>query len=249
MKLSEVLNLGDKIDIKLTYQLAQYQNGELEEVPEYKSMIMDFPSDHQIEIAMPTLQGRLILFQVGIRCNLFFYTQKGLFTCECTVNNRYKKENLFLLLVDVKSPLTKYQRREFFRVECLIDFNYYQVEEKVVEYNTTEQLFLEIQDPLYYGKQKRGIIKDISGGGIRFSTDIKLDKDAYILCNIRLSNEIMDNTFYLIAKIVSCEKISISPELYDVRSKFLFKDLKDREAVVKFVFEEERKKRRTQVGN
>ena len=35
---------------------------------------------------------------------------------------------------------------------------------------------------------------------------------------------------------------------YSCRAKFIFKDLKDREKIVRFVFEEERKIRRKEVG-
>lgn len=248
MNISDMLALGDKIDIRLTYQVQQQQNGEITAINEYKSVIMDFPSDHQIEIGMPTLMGKMILFQVGIRCDMVFYTKKGLFTCECTVSNRYKKENLYLLLMDVNTPLTKYQRREYYRVDCLIDFTYYPVSDEVAELKSTEALFVEIQDPFYIGKQTNAILKDISGGGMRYSTNVPMEKNQMILSCIRLTNDIMDQTFYLLAKIINCEKKEIVPETYEVRAKFLFKDIKDREAIVRFVFEEERKKRRIKNG-
>lgn len=249
MNLSEMLSPGDKIDMKLTYQVLQQQNGELVTVNEYKSVVMDFPSDHQIEIGMPTLKGKMILFQVGIRCDLVFYTQKGLFSCECTVNNRYKKDNFYLLLMDVNTPLVKYQRREYFRVECSEEFDFYPISEKVAHLPTTEALFVEIQDPQYYGKKNAARTKDISGGGVRFSSGVQVEKDEYILICIRLTNEIMDDTFYIVSQVISCEKTELVPEVYEIRAKFLFKDLKDREAIVRFVFEEERKIRRIKKGN
>lgn len=248
MNISDVLSLGNKIDIRLTFQVQQQQSGQIATVTEYKSVIMDFPSDHQIEIGMPTLKGKMILFQVGIRCEMVFYTPKGLYTCECTVSNRYKKENLYLLLMEVNTALNKYQRREYFRVDCLIDFNYYPVDDRVAELATTEALFVEIQDPSYLGMKIDALLKDISGGGMRYSTHVPIEKNQMILSCIRLTNDIMDQTFYLLAKVISCEKKEIVPETYDVRAKFIFKDLKDREAIVRFVFEEERKRRRIKNG-
>lgn len=241
MNLSEIINLGDKIDIRLTHQVLQALNGEIAEATIYKSVVMDFPSDHQIEVGMPTLMGKMILFQLGIRCNMCFFTKKGMYTCECTVAKRYKKDNFYLLLMDVNSTLTKFQRREFFRVDCSVDFEFYHISEDVAAMRTTEELFLEIQKPEYESSSLPATLIDISGGGMKFKSMVQLEKGDYILTKIRLTNEIIDATFFLASEIIDCEKKN---EDFVTRAKFFFKDIKDRETIVRFVFEEERKLRR-----
>ena len=89
MLLSDITNLGDKIDIQLVQQLEQLKNGQLSEpIRTYKSSLFDYLNDKEIEIGMPTENGRMVLFQVGLRCRMLFYTKKGLYTCFATVQKR-----------------------------------------------------------------------------------------------------------------------------------------------------------------
>jgi len=69
-----------------------------------------------------------------------------------------------------------------------------------------------------------------------------------ILLVIRLTNEYSDETFYLPGQVIATEKHPAIEEMYIHRVKFLFRDLRDREKIVRFVFEEERRIRRKEVG-
>lgn len=248
MILTDYFNLGDKIDIQLTYQLEQSRKGELVEVKQYKSSVYEFASDTDIEITMPTDSGKLVLFQNGLRLHMLFYTRKGMFECYGVVKNRYKKENIMTLVVEIKTTPTKFQRREYFRIECSIDMLYYLIDENVAHLESTEALFSEIQNVEYIGGQRAGSIQDISGGGIRFVSNEEISKDSYILAVIRLTNSNYDNTFYLATKIISSEKIEHLQNKYSNRAKFNFKDIKDRESIVRYIFEEERRIRKKELG-
>lgn len=90
------------------------------------------------------------------------------------------------------------------------------------------------------------MICDISGGGVRFTGDTPLEPGQFVLLTFRLVNENTDECFYLVSQIVAIQKED--SDRYSCRAKFIFKDLKDREKIVRFVFEEERKIRRKEVG-
>ena len=47
---------------------------------------------------------------------------------------------------------------------------------------------------------------DLSGGGIRFRTDQKLQENQYVLFEIHLQNENLDKQYYIIGTIISCIK-------------------------------------------
>lgn len=249
MTLPELTNLGDKIDIQLVQQLEMQERGELDSpIRTYKSSIFDYISERQVEIAMPTENGRMVLFQVGLRCKLLFYTKRGLYTCRALVEKRYKKENFFVLAMKLLEAPVKFQRREFFRLECTVDVKYIPVTEEVAYYQTTEKIFRETQNLEYLTNVKDGITLDISGGGSRFVTSEQLEAGGYILMSFRLTNDKVDKMFYLVSQVVFSEPRKNVPKQYVNRTKFLFKDLKDREAIVQFVFEEERKIRRKEIG-
>ena len=243
MILSEVVQLGDKIDIKMK----KHTEGKLSEVS-FQSSVCDFLSDWEIEIGMPSYEGRMVLFQIGAECDFIFYTKRGMYQCRGMVKNRFRREHLYLLTVWIKSEPVKFQRREFFRIEYVLDFTYYKVDEAFSKLPTTERLYEEIQS---YDKDaccKQGVIQDISGGGARFTSKELLEQGGYLFSVMRLTNEKMDETFHLVCKVISSEKHSSLSQTYSNRVKFLYKDLKDREKIVRFIFEEERRLRKKEIG-
>lgn len=241
MIISEITCLGDKIDIQLEQQLEQQEKGEnAGPVRIYKSSLFDYLQDMAIEIAMPTENGRMVLFQVGLRCKMIFYSKKGLFSCYGVVKKRYKKDNFYVLEMQITSNPVKYQRRKFFRIENAIDLMYIPVEEETAMLQSTEALFAEIQRKNYMAEERKAVSIDISGGGIRFVSEEPLEKGSYVIVIIRLTNNKIDQMFYLVTQIIESAKSAKGPGKYIQRGQFLYKDLKDREMIVRYVFEEER---------
>lgn len=235
----ELIKPGDKIDINYLHQ----NNGKT-----YKSSVFDILSENEIEIGMPTDEGRMILFQMGVACQFYFYTQKGMYTCEAVITGRYKKDNFFLLSVKIISRLKKYQRRDYYRVDTIIDFAYYKITDEVAAMQTTEDLFEEIANPNYIDKKMPARTKDISGGGIKFTADEKLDVGTKLLAVIRLTNEKLDQMFYLVMEVIDCSTIEQTKDKWVIRAKWIFKNVKDRDSIVRYVFEEDRMLRKKENG-
>lgn len=250
MKLIDLALPGDKIDIQLMQQLEVEELGEKGEVAKtYKSRVFDFVSENELEIAMPTEGGRMVLFQTGLMCKMLFYTKRGLYSCQALVKSRYKKDNFFMLTLLLQTDPVKFQRREFFRIECIIDMQYIPISEEVAEMTSTEGIITEIQKQEYAQLGQNGKILDISGGGIRFSTENKVEDGDMLLVIMHLTNGSINQDFYLVTNIIESQRIlNRGMESFVNRAKFLFKDLKDREAIVRFVFEEERRIRRKELG-
>lgn len=248
MKMSDLVRPGDKIDIKLLYQVERRKNGEDIEVKEYKSNISDCLSDNMLEINMPTESGKMVLFQTGLRCEMVVYTKKGMYKFVSIAKERYKHDNLYFLSVEVVVPPAKFQRREYFRISYVNDMKFYEIDEKIASLETTEELFCVIHNPSNKISANKAIIQDISGGGIKFLSTKKNEVDEYIVAEIRLVNDKLDENFYLVCKIISSDAVEGSSNKYTNRAKFIYKDLKDRESIVRFVFEEERRIRKKVSG-
>ncbi len=248
MSIEQIATIGDKIDIQLVQQLEQAERGEsTKPIRTYKSSLFDYRTDKEIEIAMPTENGRMVLFQIGLRCRLLFYTQRGMYTCYGSVQKRYKKENFFILAILLTSEPEKFQRREFFRIEQNLDIKYLKVSEEIAEKDSTEAIYAEIHRPGCMENLNKAVSVDLSGGGIRFAGDEILPVNSCILVMMRLCNEKIDQTFFLIVQVVDSFRSQKSPDKAIVRGRFLFKDLKDREAIVRYIFEEERKIRKKEM--
>uniref|UniRef100_UPI004056525A flagellar brake protein n=1 Tax=Agathobacter sp. TaxID=2021311 RepID=UPI004056525A len=232
MAISDVLKIGNKIDIK-------FLNQNTDKI--YKSSIFGYVSPTEMEITMPTDEGKMVLFQNGTACEFLFYTGNGLYTCETVVTNRYKKEGFYLLLVRITSVPKKFQRREHFRVSYLHDFLYFKISKEVAEMEKTSDLVNEVSKTDYILERYVGTLKDISGGGIRFITDNELEIDSYILSVIRLGET---QTYYLATRIIACEPAPQVRNKFIVRARFEYKNNDDQEAIIRFAFEEDRRIRK-----
>ena len=239
MGISAYITPGDKVDICFLHQ----NNGKT-----YKSGVFDILSENEIEMNMPTDGGKMVMFNIGFECQLYFYTSKGLYTCEAVVTNRYKRDQFILMSVKIKTGLKKFQRREYFRLDCLVDFSYYEITNEVAALETTEALFEEIANPEYIDRKKMARTKDLSGGGIRFTCMEQLEIGSKILVVIRLANDKVDHMFYLVTDVIASDAVEGMPGLWITRGKFDFKNIKDRDLIIRYVFEEDRMIRKRENG-
>ena len=128
MDFSNIILPGDKIDIRLIHQMNVEENGG-QKANVYQSNVSEFISDQEMEILMPMQGGRMVLLQTGAECQFVFYTRSGMYKCRGIVHGRYRKESLYLLDVRIETELTKFQRREFFRIDYVTKLAYYHLEE------------------------------------------------------------------------------------------------------------------------
>lgn len=229
----EFIKPGDKIDI---HYLHQSNSKPL------KSSVYDILNDTELEIVMPTLGGKMILFQVGIACQYYFYTQKGVYTCEAIVKERSRKGNFHVLKLKTTSAIKKFQRRDYFRLNCFIDFSYYTISKDMAIVETTEELLNEIEKPEYREQKKMARTRDISGGGVRFNAYEPIEVGTNLFNEIYLSNDKMDHIFYLVSEVIRCSQIE--QDKWEIRAKWYYKNKQERDMIVRFVFEEDRKKRK-----
>lgn len=251
MTVAEIIQPGDKIDISFLQQVERMrseQNVDLEqEMPKvYKSQVLDVKENGNLEISMPSENGRLVLLPLSIRLEFVFFSRGGLYRAIGQIKERYKSSNVYMLEIELKSQLTKYQRREFFRYPCVLEMTYYTVTKEEAHIGSGELLFIQLCEEQGQGRDReyRGQIVDLSGGGIRFYTEQKLQAEQYVLFEIHLENENVNKLYYIVGNIVSCVRVGkISEKPYEVRAKFLIQDSNIREEIIRFIFEEERKTR------
>lgn len=243
MTVSEVINPGDKIDIRLTQQLEQApENGRFSKL--YRSKVLDIMENGNIVISMPSEAGKLILLPLGVRLEFMFYSMGSLYRATGQVLERYKKENMYMLEVELKTRLEKFQRREYYRYSCILDMTYYLITEEEAKMEAAEAVYVRIQDDGFEERECSGRIVDLSGGGTRFSTDKELKPGQNILLWLHLKNEHLDKRYYIIGNVISCIRLeNMAEKRFEIRVKFVLKDDKIREEIIRYIFEEERRTR------
>ena len=245
MTISKIIRPGDKIDISFAQNANRVQDGR--ELPRiFKSQVLDIMENGNIEISMPTEAGKLILLPLGIRYEMIFYTRNGMYRAVGQVKERYKKDNVYMLEMEFKTQLEKHQRREFFRYPFLLDFSYYTITEAEAKMGSGDAIFIHLRDGSgdQLNLEQHGQIVDLSGGGMRFIVDQKLDSDQYALFEIHLENENVDKVYYIIGIVVSCVTAeNLRDGRYEARARFLIQSDNVREEIIRFIFEEERRTR------
>lgn len=247
MLISQIARPGEKIDIQLVQQLEQAKKNSDVEVKLYKSSIFDFKTDEDMQIMMPTENGKIVLFQVGLRIKMMFYTQKGLYICYGVVTKRYKKENFLLLEISVPDDAVKFQRREFYRMESSLEFKFIPIDENLAHLESTEEIFDELTQNQMLNDAIDAFALDISGGGLRFTSERNLSEIPYVLCILSFRGEKTLQTCYLVLHIIDSIKNPRNSARFISRGQFIFKDLHDRETIVRYIFEEERRIRRKEL--
>lgn len=244
---TDLLQVGNKIDICALDQseIKRTENGK---VPILASQLEAVEDDGGLIMQMPVYKGKIILLSLGSRYELMFYTKKGLYRGVCQVVDRYKEDNLFMVRVVLKSGLNKFQRREYFRLECILGMQAYELDREEALTLDGEELETLLQDPDILETEMDAIIVDISGGGIRFITDKKSEEGDCLAVRTRLQNENIDKQLLVAVSIVSCRKMASGMERYETRAEFLHLGTKLRETIIKYIFDEDRKIRKREVG-
>lgn len=241
--ISKILSPGDRLEIKKVVSEKKRKELEAEKSVFAKpliSKIYDIVDETQLKIAMPMAEGRIIPLPVNSRFDVCFFTSGGLYNSGFTVIERYKENGLYILVVELIYELKKVQRRQYYRLECVMEVEYVKVDE--------EFLSQEIDDYILEEKFKetagaKAIVMDISGGGIRFASEEKLaDNDVVIVrLNLQLNNN--QTLFGVLGRVLSSRKVRNNTGMYEQRIEYLDIQGQTRETIIRYIFEQERKLR------
>lgn len=209
----------------------------------YLSQIYDIEeNDKKLSIAMPIKEGKLISLAVGMKLNCFFFTKAGIFHSVVVITNRYRNENLYYMDIELKTPLKKQQRRQYFRFETSMDVRYAVMDEEAIDVIETLKC---IPDNLFDGKLLLGSTINISGGGLRFiGNELEKGSKVYIEMDYTLANK--QKCFKAICNVISSEP---NPNRHNISTNCLNYEIireDERESLIKFIFEEDRKARRNE---
>ncbi len=239
--LSKYVVPGNKVEMQAVERAKYIDDTEKKKV--YQTQVCDILSEDQLEIYMPMEKSKLILLPVNAEYDLYFYTQAGLYQCFANVIDRYKSDNQFILMMELTSNLRKFQRREYYRLSCALEMNSRPLEREEVEVVEKGNSFLVPGLPL-----KRSVIVDISGGGIRFIGNYAYEPESLVCCKYNLVVDGNAKEYTLVAKVLMVRELEDRPGVYEHRAQYINIDTSEREEIIRFIFEEERKHRKREKG-
>ena len=242
--ISKYVSIGDKLDLETIDGGPNSDWNAGTGKKNYKSQVYDIVSEDQIKVAMPMEQGKIILLPVDGEYNVCFYTQTGLYQCLGRIIDRYKSDNVFVLVMELTTDLRKYQRREYYRLNCVLDMKCKEVTENDVSSLSERVRFIDTDITF-----DNGVMVDISGGGARFISKVRYATGTNILFVFSLYVSGSLNEYKLIGKVLLSEPLENREDEYEHRIQFVNILNDDRESIIRYIFEEERKNRHRQRSN
>ncbi len=237
--ISKFVQIGNKIEIESIKKTTD----ELGEITRktYRSELYDIESEDVIKIAMPMEQSKIVLLPVDAEYSLCFYTSNGLYQCLARVIERYKSNNLFVLSMELETDLQKYQRREYYRLNTVLD-----MKSKAID--TSNKSFEQVQFIDTDLTFDNGTMVDISGGGARFISKAQYPKGSLIRFVFSLFVNGSVTEYKLVGKVLRSEPIENREDQFENRIQFVNMVNDDRESIIKYIFEEERRQRHRERG-
>lgn len=194
----------------------------------YKCTVQEITDDY-IAITLPMNNGEFLIPHLNDEVLITYYDSRDVYSFYSKVTGR-KRDNVPLALISIPTKVTKIQRRNFVRVDIVIQANYW-ILDKSANINLADGIKTK-EKPI------KGTILDISGGGLRIVLESKTKINDLLLVEIP-----MDNDNVLVAgKIVRVLKDEMGRDVIGLC--FLELNESTRDKLIKFVFEVMRKQRR-----
>lgn len=190
-------------------------------------------NSNTLAIAAPIHEGVLYPLHIGTKVAVFFVVKNcqeyELYTFHAEVIIREHSGNIALLKIRLLSQLEKVQRRQYYRLGCSIP----------VKFRILDTMFDISQLNIQY---RQTIASNLSGGGICLLLEDKIEVGKMVECEIS-TDEKKVIKFY--GKVVRHDLSELDGKFkYEAGIVYIRINNNDREAVVKFIFNEQRKLRK-----
>lgn len=239
--IEKFISPGDKLELKSTVSVVLPDG--TEGVKTYRSSVYDILDDGRLELVMPMEKTRLVLLPVDGEYDVCFFSHGGMYRANVRIVDRQKINGIYILVVEMISNLHKYQRREYYRFNCVVEMRAREMTRQELDSFARGFTYLISEEDMV-----RGVIVDISGGGTRFVSRQKFNEGSMILMSFNLPIMESERSFLLAAKVIYSGEIENRTNEYENRVKFEFIDTTTREEIIKYIFDEERKNRKNGKG-
>lgn len=249
---NEVIQIGNKIEMRAVQKRALTMD--TVETDVYVSQFLQWADINVASIAIPTFKGHLVPLRVDDVYELQFVTRGGLYRCRGKIVKRTKTaNNLAVAEVRFISALEKFQRRQYYRMNCIMSMSYSVLTDVQRELYKEKKRCLSLEQKLNIEKKlesqemlfHKATVLDISGGGMRFNSSVQQEPGDIMLLQPALPEAVRKKIPYLFGRIISSRRIpNKEPIAFDNRVEFVEITSSEQEQIITYIFKEERDKRK-----
>ena len=201
---------------------------------EFISQFEEAYDEYEALIAVPIVEGVVYAIRNGWRLTVYMQKNNTLYRFFAKVVERSIKEGIHYMRVLRVSDIDEAQRRKFYRFSC----------ELPVRYRVIEDIYTDLDK-----EYRHGVTADLSGAGMCLRLHEVVEVNNIVECEIDFG----DVDLALIGHIVRRSKrlaVITNRMLYEYDVGILFSDIadRDRDFIVKFIFEEQRRQLKNTTG-
>ena len=244
------ISIGDKVDI-IRQAYIRKDTGEPDTLG---SKVIDVIDEVTFKLTMPMNKTITIPLEIGEESYMYFYTTYGILAARTVVSERFFEGSIAVMIIKLITELEKTQRRQYYRLQCSIEarvhvlteeekrgLNDFIGESRVVLANKSRYIDIVAENTDIW---EECTVIDLSGGGVKYLSDKERHKGELVILSIVLKIGEESKEYFLLMNVISIFRTSTESIKYEIRTKFIALREAARDAIVRFVFEEERRNRR-----
>jgi len=197
----------------------------------YKSNIQDM-TEVGMSITIPVKEGKYLPLNTGEKVSIIYYGDKEVYQFEAEVLGRAID---VIPVINISKPQNPrvVQRRNYVRVLMLKNLKFISIDKELADKETSK-----ITKVIDKSQFKKAILLDLSGGGMRIKTEEKLQLSEFIMIAI----ELIEEEIMIKSRVVRCDLQPDNTNAYGL--KFLELGEKDRDKIIKYIFQVMREQRK-----
>lgn len=249
---NDIIQIGNKIEMRPVEKYAFLVGKTEQEV--YVSQFLQWVDVNVVSIAVPTFKGHLVPLRIDDIYEMQFFTKGGLYRCRGKILKRTKtSNNLAVAEVKFVTALEKFQRRQYYRMNCIMPMMYSVLTDVQKELYREKKRCLSLEQKLNIEKKlesqemvfQKATVLDISGGGMRFNSFVQQESGDILLLQPALPETVRKKVPFLFGRIISSRRIpNKEPLTFDNRVEFVEISSVEQEQIITYIFKEERDKRK-----
>lgn len=250
--MNHLMKTGTKLELKRIRHVEKW--GEAS----YVSRFLYQMSVDEAVIEMPLKAGVLVPLEPGETFQVCFYTNKGLYQCQAQVVSRHYEDTLPVAVIKFCSEFEKLQRRQYYRMESILNMEFRTITEEELEQMISRKSSAETKIVKNGGRDTEtlsaavrfyaGVTLDISGGGVRFNSEYLAEGGSLIAMKIAFLSEDARRLPCLFARVLTVLPVQNHAGLFEHRAEFVSISNAERECIIRYIFLEERKRRKKEAG-
>ena len=214
------------------------------------STVQEIPDAGRLLLSMPVYRGQMVRIPEQALLHIVYFRPNGMFSFMAQLLRLDERDGCSRMALEVKSPISQYQRRDFVRLETALNVLVRLVAtgDRMARRTTADSLRLLLRAPAH--KAPRPMLRDemiyacvttdISGGGAKFYTRHQFEEGSLLECGFSLKN---GNTLYFDGVVLRCAPEQKEDYQYIATLHFINIDEQARRKLIRYIFDQQDKVR------